>query len=72
MRCAETGTRGGLLVLLIVTWAISWPVIKVGVASVPPLWYACLRYAIATTFLFAIVAVRGQLACRGGTTGRSS
>jgi drug/metabolite transporter (DMT)-like permease len=45
---APTTTRHRfLLVLLILSWAISWPVIKVGVATAPPLWYACLRYGIA-------------------------
>jgi hypothetical protein len=42
---APTTTRHRfLLVLLILSWAISWPVIKVGVATVPPIWYACFRY----------------------------
>lgn len=51
-----------LLVLLILTWALSWPVIKIGVGSVPPLWYGCLRYALAASCLFAFVALRGGLA----------
>ena len=51
-----------LLALLILTWAISWPVIKVGVATVPPIWYACFRYVIATSCLFTFVAVRRELA----------
>jgi drug/metabolite transporter (DMT)-like permease len=51
-----------LLALLILVWAISWPVVKIGVASVPPVWYACLRYAIAAGCLFAVLAVRGGLA----------
>jgi drug/metabolite transporter (DMT)-like permease len=50
-----------LLVLLIFTWAISWPVIKVGVATVSPIWYACFRYLIATCCLFAFVAIRREL-----------
>jgi drug/metabolite transporter (DMT)-like permease len=33
-----------LLVLLVVIWGVSWPVIKIGVATVPPIWFACLRY----------------------------
>src|SRR5262245_48388141 len=61
MRSEATAPRG-LLLVLIVTWAISWPVIKLGVASMPPLWYACLRYAIATACLLAFAAVRGELA----------
>jgi len=46
-----------LLALLILIWAISWPAIKVGVATVPPIWYACFRYVIAASCLFTLVAV---------------
>ncbi len=52
---------GWLLVLLVVVWAISWPVVKVGVTSVPPIWYGCLRFAAAAACLFALVAARGEL-----------
>jgi drug/metabolite transporter (DMT)-like permease len=51
-----------LLAVLILTWAISWPVIKVGVATVPPIWYAYFRYVIATICLFTFVAVRREVA----------
>lgn len=47
---------------MILTWAISWPVIKIGIATVPPIWYACARYAIGAICLFALVAVRRELA----------
>ena len=47
--------------MLILTWAVSWPVIKVGVATVPPIWFGCLRYTIAAACLFALVAVRREL-----------
>jgi len=50
-----------LLILLILTWAISWPVIKVGVTVLPPIWFGCLRYIIAALCLFALVAMRGEL-----------
>ena len=50
-----------LLGLLVVIWAVSWPVIKIGVATVSPIWYACLRYLIATSCLFVLVTVRGEL-----------
>jgi drug/metabolite transporter (DMT)-like permease len=49
------------LALLVVVWAVSWPVIKVGVAALPPIWFACLRYAIATLVLAVIGIVRGTL-----------
>jgi drug/metabolite transporter (DMT)-like permease len=50
-----------VLALLVLSWAISWPVIKVGVATVPPLWYACFRYWIATTCLFTLAAARRRV-----------
>lgn len=50
-----------LVILLVVIWAISWPVIKVGVASVHPLWYAFLRYAVAASCLFVFVGWRREL-----------
>ena len=51
-----------LLALLILSWAISWPLIKIGVATVPPIWYACFRYAIAAGCLFPLVAARHEAA----------
>jgi drug/metabolite transporter (DMT)-like permease len=51
-----------LLALLISSWAVSWPLIKIGVATVPPIWYACLRYAIAAACLFVLVAARREAA----------
>ena len=50
-----------LLGLLVATWAVSWPVIKVGIATVPPLWFAFFRYAIAAACLFTLLASRGAL-----------
>src|SRR5215813_9056716 len=62
----ESGSRRPrprtLLVLLILTWATSWPVIKVGVGIVPALWFGCLRYAIAASCLFALLALQRELA----------
>lgn len=50
-----------LLALLILSWALSWPLVKVGVSDVPPLWYACFRYAIGAACLFALVVMRRAL-----------
>jgi drug/metabolite transporter (DMT)-like permease len=51
-----------LLGLLISSWAISWPLVKVGVAAVPPIWYACFRYMIAASCLFTLIASRHEIA----------
>jgi O-acetylserine/cysteine efflux transporter len=60
---AKPKTRDGLLLLsLVVIWAVSWPVIKIGVGQIPPIWYGCLRYAIAALILFGLVAMKGELA----------
>jgi drug/metabolite transporter (DMT)-like permease len=64
---AQGGVSGGtrhrvLLVLLILSWGVSWPAIKVGVAVVTPIWYACFRYAIAAACLFGLVAARREAA----------
>jgi drug/metabolite transporter (DMT)-like permease len=50
-----------LLVLLVVIWGASWPVIKVGVTTVPPIWFACLRYVAGTLCLIVVVALRREL-----------
>jgi drug/metabolite transporter (DMT)-like permease len=51
-----------LLAALVLTWGASWPVIKIGVETVPPLWFACLRYVIGWACAIAIVTLRGELA----------
>lgn len=53
---------GALLALLILSWATSWPLIKIGVATVPPIWYACFRYGIAALCLFVVAAARREVA----------
>jgi drug/metabolite transporter (DMT)-like permease len=49
-----------LLIALVLSWGISWPAIKIGVATVPPIWFACFRYGIATVCLFVLVIVRDE------------
>ena len=50
-----------LLALLVLIWGASWPVIKIGVTTVPPIWFACLRYVVGTACLVVVVALRGEL-----------
>jgi drug/metabolite transporter (DMT)-like permease len=59
-----------LLALLVLIWAVSWPVIKVGVGEVPPIWFACLRYVVATAVLIGIGGVRSTLRFPGRTDRR--
>lgn len=44
-----------LLVSLIVIWAVSWPIIKVGVRDVTPVWFAVLRYVIGLAAMLPLV-----------------
>ena len=55
--------RQGLLalVIVIVAWGLTWPVNKVVLATLSPLWAVTLRSAIATIALFALTAWRGRI-----------
>lgn len=55
--------RQGILALLIVivAWGLTWPVNKVVLATLSPLWAVTLRSAIATVALFALAAWRGPV-----------
>ena len=61
MSLAAHARSRSLLVLLVMVWGASWPAIKVGVSTMPPVWFACLRYFVATVCGFGVVAVRGEL-----------
>ena len=50
-----------LLAVLVLIWGASWPVIKIGVTTVPPIWFACLRYVVGTACLLVVVALRREL-----------
>ena len=55
--------RQGLLalVIVIVAWGLTWPVNKVVLATLSPLWAVTLRSAIATVALFALTAWLGRV-----------
>ena len=55
--------RQGILALIIVVlaWGFTWPVNKVVLQSLSPLWAVTLRSAIATVGLFALAAARAPL-----------
>ncbi len=61
---ASSTRRQGILALIIVVlaWGLTWPVNKVVLASLPPIWAVSLRSAIATVALFALQAAGGRLA----------
>lgn len=49
----------GVMVLL---WGLSWPATRLALDVVPPLWLASIRFGSAALCLFAVLAIRGQLA----------
>jgi drug/metabolite transporter (DMT)-like permease len=49
------------LIIVIVAWGLTWPVNKVVLATLSPLWAVTLRSAIATVALFALTAWRGRV-----------
>jgi drug/metabolite transporter (DMT)-like permease len=51
-----------LLPLVVLLWGANWPAVKVGLAYVPPLWFATLRTALGAACLFAFLALTGKLA----------
>jgi drug/metabolite transporter (DMT)-like permease len=55
--------REGVLYLatVVVAWALTWPVNKVVLATIPPLWTVALRSAIAAATMFALAVVLRRL-----------
>jgi drug/metabolite transporter (DMT)-like permease len=47
---------------VVIAWGLTWPVNKVILESLPPLWMMALRSAMATVALFTIAIWRGRLA----------
>lgn len=51
----------GLLLAVIVLWGASWPIMKVGLLSIPPLWFGLVRIAMGAVTLFVVLAISGRL-----------
>jgi drug/metabolite transporter (DMT)-like permease len=60
---ASSFRRQGLLALVtvVLAWGFTWPVNKVVLATLSPLWAVTLRSAIATVALFALQAMSGRV-----------
>ncbi|PWC20005.1 EamA family transporter [Brenneria roseae subsp. roseae] len=54
---------GGLFLLLlaILVWGTNWPVMKLGLEHITPLWFSALRFALGGLCLFFIQIVTGTL-----------
>lgn len=50
-----------LLALVIVLWGANWPMMKVGLDHIPPLWFAAARVLLGCATLFAVLAAAGRI-----------
>lgn len=62
----DTSVVGGgqaalLLLAVILLWGVNWPVMKLGLESIPPFWFGAARMALGAATLFAVLAWRGEL-----------
>lgn len=49
------------LCVMVLLWGVSWPVTKLALGQMPPIWLATFRFGSAAICLFIFVAVRGKL-----------
>ncbi len=58
----SVAARGWLmLALTTLLFGATWPLVRVGVALMPPVWFACIRIIGATALLFVFLALIGRL-----------
>ncbi|MBK1696515.1 DMT family transporter [Rhodovibrio salinarum] len=57
------GTKGAYLLLaaVILLWGANWPVMKLGLQSITPFWFAAARMAMGAVTLFGVLAATGRL-----------
>ena len=56
------GTKGAYLLLaaVILLWGTNWPVMKIGLQSITPFWFAVARMSMGAATLFAVLAATGR------------
>ncbi len=58
----ESAGRAALLLgLVVVLWGINWPIMKVGLHYMPPLWFALARVTLGALTLVLLLVARGDL-----------
>lgn len=50
-----------LLSIAIVFWGVNWPLMKIGLGEIGPLWFAAIRVALAALTLFVFLGLQGKL-----------
>ncbi|MFO1058047.1 MAG: DMT family transporter [Dongiaceae bacterium] len=56
------GTAGALLAAIVLLWGVNWPLMKIGLADMPPLWFSTARMGMGAVVLFAVLAATRRLA----------
>ncbi len=51
----------GLLAAIILLWGVNWPIMKVGIQYMPPVWFAAARVLLGCLCLFIFLAARNRL-----------
>ena len=61
MKTQKTVLIYGLLIAVILVWAFAWPISKIGLHYMPPLWYTALRLAIGFITIFIVLLFRKKI-----------
>lgn len=51
----------GLFIFIILTWGLAWPMNKIGLSYMSPLWFCTVRLVAGTATMFLLVAALGKL-----------
>lgn len=62
---ASPGRAYLLLGAVIVLWGVNWPIMKAGLGTIGPLWFASARVLTGALCLFAVLAFQGRLKIPG-------
>lgn len=56
------GTAYAVLAALVLIWGLNWPIMKLVVQAMPPLWFVVTRLTVGAICLFAFLIATGRLA----------
>ncbi|WP_430448192.1 DMT family transporter [Rhodophyticola sp.] len=50
-----------LLTLVVVIWGVTWPIMKIGIEFIPPVFFGALRMFVGAAFMFIVVRAYGKI-----------
>ena len=56
------GAAYAVFVVLVLIWGLNWPIMKMVVQQMPPIWFVAVRVALGAICLFGFLLVTGRLA----------